>query len=292
MKITLLDNQQWDINDLKEKAYDDEFYYGYLGKYALSSTSIKHLLSSPKTYYNILQYGSQQSQALRDGWLFHTCVLEPHVFEEQNALNKLELFTSISGAKFYGKNINSDKIRLVKKDKPTSFPEKISTVDGKGELLLTIIDEEDPSIIRALNRRVDIVVSYPEKQTVTQKVVDLDNKVEEAFALDNVLFITGYSYLTRKSKKVLDDVAETIKKETFSFVIQGHVCCTDGTVDAVDKKTNQRNLSVARAKYVYDFFIEKGINRTRMSYEGLAHRFPLGGSEDKDRRVEIKVVSK
>ena len=107
-----------------------------------------------------------------------------------------------------------------------------------------------------------------------------------AFALDNVLFITGYSYLTRRSKKVLDNIAETIKKETFSFVIQGHVCCTDGTVDAVDKKTNQRNLSVARAKYVYDFFIEKGINRTRMSYEGLAHRFPLGGSEDKDRRVE------
>ena len=87
MKITLLDNKQWDINELKEKAYDDEFYYGYLGKYALSSTSIKHLLSSPKTYYNILQYGSQQSQALRDGWLFHTCVLEPHVFEEQIFVN-------------------------------------------------------------------------------------------------------------------------------------------------------------------------------------------------------------
>ena len=93
-------------------------------------------------------------------------------------------------------------------------------------------------------------------------------------------------------KKVLDDVAEIIKKETFSFVIQGHVCCTDGTVDAIDKKTNQRNLSVARAKYVYDFFIKKGINKTRMSYEGLAHKFPLGGSEDKDRRVEIKIISK
>jgi len=28
-----------------------------------------------------------------------------------------------------------------------------------------------------------------------------------------------------------------------------------------------------------------------MSYEGLAHRFPLGGSVDKDRRVEIVVAS-
>ena len=24
----------------------------------------------------------------------------------------------------------------------------------------------------------------------------------------------------------------------------------------------------------------------------LAHKFPLGGSEDKDRRVEIKIISK
>jgi dihydroorotase len=54
-----------------------------------------------------------------------------HIFEEQNALNKLELFTSINGAKFYGKNINNDKIRIVKKDKPTSFPEKISTPSGE-----------------------------------------------------------------------------------------------------------------------------------------------------------------
>ena len=54
-----------------------------------------------------------------------------HIFEEQNSLNKLELFTSINGAKFYGKSINNDKIRIVKKDKPTSFPEKISTHSGE-----------------------------------------------------------------------------------------------------------------------------------------------------------------
>ena len=54
-----------------------------------------------------------------------------HIFEEQNSLNKLELFTSINGAKFYGKNINNDQIRIVKKDKPTSFPEKISTPSGE-----------------------------------------------------------------------------------------------------------------------------------------------------------------
>ena len=54
-----------------------------------------------------------------------------HIFEEQKALGKLELFTSINGAKFYGKSINPDKIKIVKKDEPTSFPKKISTPNGE-----------------------------------------------------------------------------------------------------------------------------------------------------------------
>ena len=166
------------------------------------------------------------------------------------------------------------------------FPEKISTVDGKGELLLNIVDETDPSVIRALNRRVDIVISYPE---IEKKIIEEENK--NIIILEDVLFITGYSYLTRRSKKILDDVAETLKNETFSFSIQGHVCCTEGELDAIDRKTNKRNLSVARAKFVYDYLLKKGIKKSRMSYAGLAHKFPLGGSEDKDRRVEILILS-
>jgi outer membrane protein OmpA-like peptidoglycan-associated protein len=170
------------------------------------------------------------------------------------------------------------------------FPEKISTVDGKGELLLNIIDDKDPSVLRALNRRVDVVISYPEESSPNYNMVEnITNK--NKFVLENVLFITGYSYVTRNSKKTLSNVVKRIKESDFSFVIQGHVCCTEGVLDAVDKKTSKRNLSVARAKFVYDFFIKEGIDKSRMSYEGLAHKFPLGGSTDKDRRVEIFIVS-
>ena len=41
----------------------------------------------------------------------------------------------------------------------------------------------------------------------------------------------------------------------------------------------------------YDYFIKNGVDKSQMSYEGLAHKFPLGGSADKDRRVEILIVS-
>lgn len=75
--ITTFDGKQWNKQELLDNMYDDSFYYGYLGKNALSSSSIKTLLSSPKTYYFTTKYGSDETQALRDGRLFHTMILEP-----------------------------------------------------------------------------------------------------------------------------------------------------------------------------------------------------------------------
>ena len=81
--IQLLDGEKWDKQELLAKMQDDIFYYGHLGKHALSSSSIKLLQTSPKKYHYVTQYGQSESQALRDGWLFHTSILEPDVFNSQ-----------------------------------------------------------------------------------------------------------------------------------------------------------------------------------------------------------------
>tara|TARA_R110002020_G_scaffold9680_2_gene37931 strand:+ start:1272 stop:2045 length:774 start_codon:yes stop_codon:yes gene_type:complete len=81
--IKLLDGKIYDKNALLKKMDNDEFYYGELNKLALSSSSLKTLLASPKTYKFVQEYGSQESQALRDGWLFHIAILEPDVFSSQ-----------------------------------------------------------------------------------------------------------------------------------------------------------------------------------------------------------------
>ena len=81
--IQLLNGEKWDKQELLKRMDDDSFYYGHLGKHALSSSSIKLLQSSPKKYYYVTQYGQAESQALRDGWLFHTSILEPDVFNSQ-----------------------------------------------------------------------------------------------------------------------------------------------------------------------------------------------------------------
>lgn len=82
MKIQLLSNEYWEKDDLLKKMDDDEFYYGKLGQEALSSSTIKLLYKSPKTYRNIMMYGQKSTKALTEGWLFHTAILEPHKFEQ------------------------------------------------------------------------------------------------------------------------------------------------------------------------------------------------------------------
>ena len=85
--IKLLDGSTWNKIELEAKMMDDDFYYGELSSLALSSSSIKDLLDSPKTYAFRRKYQQKESQPLRDGWLFHTAILEPHVFEAQTFID-------------------------------------------------------------------------------------------------------------------------------------------------------------------------------------------------------------
>lgn len=178
----------------------------------------------------------------------------------------------------------------------------IHNVDGKGEILLKIVNEKNVLKIRGLNRKVEIIVTEktakPEvPEVVTSKEETIADKIKgslkvgDKIIFKNILFRTGYSTVVPKSKKTLEDIAKAlVERDDIYFTIQGHVCCTKYTRDAVDKKTKQRNLSVARAKYVYDYFAKKGVNKKRMRYLGMRRKFPLGGDPKFDRRVEIVIT--
>ena len=82
-KIKLLDGKEYIKKTLIGRMYNDEFYYGELNKLALSSSSLKLLLDSPKKYYDITRNGGGlESQPMRDGRLLHTLVLEPEKFDK------------------------------------------------------------------------------------------------------------------------------------------------------------------------------------------------------------------
>jgi dihydroorotase len=63
-----------------------------------------------------------------------------HVFEEENALDKLEAFTSLNGPAWYGLPANEETITLVKRETPVEFPAKIFTGEGS----VTVFDPRFP----------------------------------------------------------------------------------------------------------------------------------------------------
>lgn len=180
----------------------------------------------------------------------------------------------------------------------------ITNVDGKGEILLKIVDEKNILKIRGLNRKVEIIVKpkppKPEeaikeevvvkKETTTEKIKG-NIKPGDKILFENILFKTGYARINPESKKTLESIAKAlVERKNLYFTIQGHVCCTKYTRDAVDRKTKKRNLSEARAKYIYEYFAKKGVDKRRMRYMGMRRKFPLGGDPKFDRRVEILIT--
>ena len=63
-----------------------------------------------------------------------------HVFEQENALDKLEAFTSLNGPAWYGLPVNEETITLVKGTEPVEFPGKIFTGAGP----VTVFDPKFP----------------------------------------------------------------------------------------------------------------------------------------------------
>lgn len=188
----------------------------------------------------------------------------------------------------------------------------ITNVDGKGEILLKIITSENVNIIRGLNRKVEIEVEYKSnkkgvvvkknKESVDNKKIDDKGRVlpltleselmvGDKVVLKDILFQTGYSYILKESIPVLKNVVKKLKeKENLYFTIEGHVCCTTDGRDAIDRGTGRRNLSLTRARYIYNYLARNGISKKRMKFIGLKHKFPLGGDIKFDRRVEIEIT--
>ena len=209
-------------------------------------------------------------------------------------------FTDDRGSDNYNLILSQNRANAIKKifSKFNIDDNLISNVDGKGEVLLRVVSSENLSIIRGLNRKVEINIEYQQEENKdvsrkqeTPQIFSKDIAVGDKITLENILFKTGFSIIEKESINVLEKLAEAllIRKDIY-FLIQGHVCCTRNKRDAVDKKTGKRNLSMARAKFIYDYLIKKGVKRSRMKYIGLKNKYPLGGETKFDRRVEIKIT--
>ena len=62
------------------------------------------------------------------------------VFENEEALDKLEGFTSLHGPAFYKLPVNEDKVTLTRFDKPVDFGKTIPSAEGEVTIFDPLMD--------------------------------------------------------------------------------------------------------------------------------------------------------
>ena len=114
-------------------------------------------------------------------------------------------------------------------------------------------------------------------------------KVGDKIALKNITFYNNSPIPLPESFKTLDELFNTLKNNpTLEIRIEGHICCTNSDND---------DISGQRAKTVYQYLIDKGISKDRLSYIGFGHTKPITSERNElekqmNRRVEIRIVKK
>jgi len=128
---------------------------------------------------------------------------------------------------------------------------------------------------------------------------DSATKKGTLITLKDLNFYGSSHMLLPRSIPVLEDLLKAMKENpAIEIEIRGYVCCTPSDLDGYDMNSHTENLSVNRARIVYEYLQKHGIEASRLSYKGFGGSNKLYPAEATDfeqeanRRVEIKIVKK
>ncbi|MCB0801595.1 MAG: OmpA family protein [Flavobacteriales bacterium] len=174
---------------------------------------------------------------------------------------------------------------------------KINLARGLGEKSAQLENERG----NPKDRKTTILIWKAEKKDKLESLTSQIKNVSlgENLIMSKLSFEGGYSLLLEESMPALEELIETLKANPSLIIkIEGHVCCSAGYEDGLDKSTGLRNLSQSRAKSIYNQLVSAGIDTNRISYEGFGGSKPIYPEEKNEfeqqanRRVEIKIISK
>jgi len=157
----------------------------------------------------------------------------------------------------------------------------------------------------SLSRRVELIVYYHDLDTpaiaaapkIDSPKVHPDDEPDTTFGLKNINFIANTPILTDVAREALPTQLPYLHTLTADHYLE-----IDGFCNAPGPPLPPRDplyiLSIKRAKYIYDYLIEKGFDSTHLSYRGMGNASPVeahpvtAADMDKNMRVEIRVFRK
>lgn len=161
---------------------------------------------------------------------------------------------------------------------------------------------------RSLNRRVDVLFTIEKltgfvdaggAESALQHKIKDSVEAGDNITLNNLFFVGGRHILMPGSEATLNELLDVmVNYPSLKIELQGYICCDYSALDGIDQDTHTNDLSVNRAKAVYDYLVANGIDTNRLSYKGFGNTKPLVYPEKSEqdrslnRRVEIKIIEK
>jgi cytochrome c oxidase subunit 2 len=151
---------------------------------------------------------------------------------------------------------------------------------------------EDP--FKALNAEEARLLELEDRKKNLMESIDSAISAEEAdkrmFNLENVNFKTGSAVLEEDSSFELDNVVEAMKKyPKLKLELAGHT-------DNIGNPANNLSLSTERAKSVYTYLVNSGVQGNRLTSKGYGDTQPTATNDNeegrrKNRRTEARIIS-
>lgn len=158
-------------------------------------------------------------------------------------------------------------------------------------------EQFEQSTVQSENRKVIVYYTVPKKakpeiikseSNLSKEIKTL--KVGDKLKLKNLNFYNRSGIIVPASKPTLNELLNVlVENPMLKIEIQGHICCQIGN--------DLEDIATVRAKAIYSFLIENGIDKSRLKYKGFGstrpiHRIPERNEDERNenRRVEIMIL--
>jgi outer membrane protein OmpA-like peptidoglycan-associated protein len=119
--------------------------------------------------------------------------------------------------------------------------------------------------------------------------------IGDSISFKELIFQPGRHFLLQSAVPYMVALKQLLKdKPNLKIEIQGHICCQYDGKDGMDLDTKKSQLSLNRAKYIYDYLVSEGISPFRVTYKGLASKepkvYPELSAEDQNQNRRVVIV--
>lgn len=208
-------------------------------------------------------------------------------------VSKIYGFCDSKGTNVYNDTLSLERVKTVSNFlKANNIPVKSNfEVRGFGE-------DFKQSKIQGENRKVLVVYEIIKPDfTPVSASIGLQDKIRtsksgDKIKLEKINFYNMSSRIVPESQNNLYELLCALQDNpNLRIEIQGHICCQlSGDIN---------NLSVSRARAVYNYLVSQKISKNRLSFKGFGvtkpiHPIPEKNEQEQDenRRVEVMILSK